>query len=217
MKREIILTNDGSSSLFVPELNETYHSIHGAIAEAKHVFLKKGLDVVKNLKPVRIIEVGFGTGLNALLTLNKAIEENLKIEYTGLEKYPITKDEIAAVNYASTLNSEENFQLIHNCQWEAPQYITENFTLTKLKFDLEEDDLLGDFDLVYFDAFAPNKQASMWTEKVFLKLYNQMTDNALLVTYCCQGQVKRTLKKAGFHVEKTDGPPGKREMLVARK
>lgn len=217
MKREIILTNDGSSSLFVPELNETYHSIHGAIAEAKHVFLKKGLEEKKHLKIVRILEVGFGTGLNCLLTYLKSKNENLNIEYTGIEKYPITPEELKAVNYGIELNAVKEFDEINKSEWENIAVISDNFKLKKLKFDLESDDLTGPFDLVYFDAFAPNKQATMWTSEIFTKIYNQLEKDGLLVTYCCQGQVKRTLKEVGFEVQKTDGPPGKREMLTARK
>lgn len=217
MKREIILTNDGSSSLFVPELNETYHSIHGAIAEAKHVFLKKGLEEKKHLEIVRILEVGFGTGLNCLLTYLKSKNENLNIEYTGIEKYPITPEELKAVNYGIELNAVKEFDEINKSEWENIAVISDNFKLKKLKFDLESDDLIGPFDLVYFDAFAPNKQAAMWTSEIFTKIYNQLEKDGLLVTYCCQGQVKRTLKEVGFEVQKTDGPPGKREMLTARK
>ena len=217
MKRQIILTNDGSSSLFVPELNETYHSIHGAIAEAKHVFLKKGLEEKKHLKIVRILEVGFGTGLNCLLTYLKSKNENLNIEYTGIEKYPITPEELKAVNYGIELNAVKEFDEINKSEWENIAVISDNFKLKKLKFDLESDDLTGPFDLVYFDAFAPNKQAAMWTSEIFTKIFNQLEKDGLLVTYCCQGQVKRTLKEVGFEVQKTDGPPGKREMLTARK
>lgn len=217
MKREIITTNDGSSSLFVPELNETYHSIHGAIQEAQHVFIKKGLEAKQKNTPLRILEVGFGTGLNCVLTLQKSNAENLSIHYTGLEKHLLTPDEIKAMNYGQELKLKDEIALIHASPWEKEVRLSENFTLLKQQFDLLKDKLQGKFDLVYFDAFAPNKQPEMWSEDVFRNLFEYMNDNALLVTYCCQGQVKRTMKTVGFDVKKTDGPPGKREMLTAKK
>ena len=217
MKREIITTSDGSSSLFVPDLNETYHSTHGAINEGLHVFIKKGLEVKKLLNPVNILEIGFGTGLNALLTLKKCTEENFKVHYTGLEKYPVTSKELAAINFGTQLQSPADFTKLHECAWEKENIINDNFTLSKKQFDLIKDDLSGQFDLIYFDAFAPNKQPNMWSVEVFKKIQDSMNEGALLVTYCCQGQVRRNLIEVGFNVQKTDGPPGKREMLTATK
>ncbi|MFT6716272.1 MAG: tRNA U34 5-methylaminomethyl-2-thiouridine-forming methyltransferase MnmC [Saprospiraceae bacterium] len=217
MKRKIITTDDGSSSLYVPELDETYHSTFGAVNEALHVFIKKGLAERKHLNPLRILEVGFGTGLNALLTLQKSMDHGINVHYTGLEKHPITTEELAEINHGKQLNLQSEFKQLHDCPWEVENEINANFSLKKLQFDLIEDELMGQFDLVYFDAFAPNKQSEMWSKEVFEKIFKQMNNKALLVTYCCQGQVKRTLKSVGFTIAKTDGPPGKREMLTATK
>jgi tRNA U34 5-methylaminomethyl-2-thiouridine-forming methyltransferase MnmC len=217
MKREIITTNDGSSSLFVPELDETYHSTFGAINEGLHVFIEKGFKAKLNGADLNILEVGFGTGLNALLTVINCSGQNVNVHYTGIEKYPISPEESQVINYGEKLNAQKEFQQLHDAPWETNCEITPQFTLLKQQMDLVKDPLAGDFDLVYFDAFAPNKQQSMWTLEVFEKIYTQMKPGALLVTYCCQGQVKRTMKAVGFTVNKTDGPPGKREMLVATK
>ncbi|MFT6746493.1 MAG: tRNA U34 5-methylaminomethyl-2-thiouridine-forming methyltransferase MnmC [Glaciecola sp.] len=217
MKRKIITTDDGSSSLFVPELDETYHSTFGAVNEGLHVFIKKGFEEKKHLDPLRILEVGFGTGLNALLTVQKSIQQNIKVHYTGLEKYPITREENAVINHGKQLNMEKEFHSLHDCNWEVENKITNKFTLKKLQFDLVKDELSGTYDLIYFDAFAPNKQGNMWSEAVFKKIHDCMSNDSLLVTYCCQGHVKRTLKSLGFKIQKTDGPPGKREMLTAVK
>lgn len=217
MKHEVITTKDGSSSLFVPALNETYHSIHGAINEALHVFINKGLTIKKHLPNLRILEVGFGTGLNCLLTLNKANKEQLEVDYFGLEKYPLDTKIIEQINYGKTLNCQKEFLALHDFPWEIKNQVSPNFSLTKLQFDLIDQSLAGSYDLVYFDAFAPNKQPEMWESSVLQKIHDAMNPDALLVTYCCQGKVKRTLQSIGFQVQKTDGPPGKREMLTATK
>lgn len=219
MERKIIQTNDGSSSIFVPELNENYHSTHGALQESKHVFLKKGLGLVTK-KNLAIFEVGFGTGLNALLTFFEGERRSLNIRYHSVEKYPVNLQELKSLNYPSMIDHDSAsavFDKMHAAEWGGSVAISENFVLRKIESDLKQMEMPATYDLVYFDAFAPNKQANMWSGEVFLKLYKAMNPGGLLVTYCAKGSVRRTLIAAGFDVQRTDGPPGKREMLQAFK
>lgn len=221
---KLITTSDGSHSLFVPELNETYHSRHGAIQESKHVFIEAGLksEEVKTLpksKPTHILEIGFGTGLNAFLTYLEANTNTIKspIHYTSLEAYPIDFELATQLNYPKLLNTNEydtqSFKIMHDCPWEKVVAITSNFHLTKLQQKLEEANLPDNhFHLVYYDAFAPEKQAELWTEDIFTKIYACMQPKGVLTTYCAKGVVKRTLKKVGFEVVALPGPSGKREM-----
>lgn len=219
MERKIIQTNDGSSSIFVPELNEHYHSIHGAKNEAEHVFIQMGLDKLCAQKnTINILEIGLGTGLNASLTLQKAQKEKLIIQYHAIEKYPIEKIEFEALNYMDFLNPDD-FKFIFNSPWNEiihyPKYT--NFSLHKHQCDVSTFNLFNQFDLIYFDAFAPNKQPRMWDKSVFQLMFSCLKNNGLLTTYCSKGDVKRTLQYCGFVVEKVAGPPGKREMLNAWK
>lgn len=216
LKREIIITKDGSNSLFVPSLNEQYHSIHGAKQEAEHVFLKMGLGFHQK-KTLRVFEVGFGTGLNALLTCAFALENNKVIEYVSVEKYPVTKAEFSCLNYGAILNMESLFIKMFDQEWEEKCVINDSFSLQKINKDLKTDTLPKGFDVIYFDAFAPNKQPDMWSVEVFIKMNKMLSKGGCLVTYCCQGQARRSMIEAGFIVEKVAGPPGKREMLRAIK
>jgi len=219
MNRQIIQTEDGSSSIFVPELNENYHSTHGAIQESCHVFLKKGLHHVDKAT-VNVFEVGFGTGLNALLTFFEAQKLNISVHYHSIEKYPVNFEEAKLLNYPDLLdeqNAAAVFQQLHQSEWNKDVKISDHFTLRKIEGDLKSVQLTGAYDLVYFDAFAPNKQENMWSEEIFKKLFDAMENGGFLVTYCAKGSVRRTLISAGFEVERTDGPPGKREMLRACK
>ena len=217
--RRIITTNDGSHTLLVPELNEQYHSIHGAIKEAEHVFLKMGLDefVRSNRVSVNVFEVGFGTGLNALLSAQWATSKQKKLAYTSIEKFPVSKKEFQQLNYGNIVHGSEIYTKITDAKWNDFTTISNAFKLRKLKLDLRKDTLPNGFDVVFFDAFAPNKQPELWDTLVFEKIYKIMRKNGLMVTYCCQGQAKRNMISAGFEVEKVPGPPGKREMLRARK
>ncbi len=217
--RRIITTNDGSHTLLVPELNEQYHSIHGAIKEAEHVFLKMGLDefVRSNKVSVNVFEVGFGTGLNALLSAQWATSKQKKLAYTSIEKFPVSKKEFQQLNYGNIVHGSEIYTKITDAKWNDFTTISNAFKLRKLKLDLRKDTLPNGFDVVFFDAFAPNKQPELWDTLVFEKIYRIMRKNGLMVTYCCQGQAKRNMISAGFEVEKVPGPPGKREMLRARK
>ncbi len=218
MQREIIITKDGSSSIFVPELNETYHSIHGAKNEAIHVFIQMGYHkLVDKFQPLKILEIGLGTGLNACLTLAEAQKNKHSIQYTAIEKYPVHLNELKLLNYTDFLSSED-LNWIHESDWsKTVQHPKNNFTLLKLPIDIADIPLQEIYNLIYFDAFAPNKQPKMWTKEILGTMYKILLPNGLLTTYCCRGEVKRTLQEVGFKVEKVPGPPGKREMINAWK
>lgn len=226
MKREIRFTKDGSHSIYLPEMDEQYHSHHGSIVEAKKVYIEYGLERLKrearSEKPdlaINIFEMGFGTGLNALLTSLYAKENQLKINYFCIEKYPVTEEEMKSLNYPNELSADPQlFNQLHEANWESWGKIDEGFNLFKTAADLREAELPKDLDLVYFDAFAPEKQPHLWTEEIFQKLYNSLSNGGLMTTYCVKGEVRRKLQKVGFQIEKLNGPKGgKREVLRARK
>ena len=217
MPLELIETKDGSHSLYNTDLDETYHSVHGALNESLHVFIKNGLqEVAKNSSEINILEVGFGTGLNTVLTIQEADKDHLSINYFTLEPSPLPSDVIEKLNYKILLNNKY-FKLIHQYEWDKENIIFPHFKFTKFNTTLQKVNLSLPIDLVYFDAFAPRVQPELWTIDIFEKLFEMMTSNAILVTYCAKGEVKRSLKKAGFIVETLHGPPGKREMIRARK
>jgi tRNA U34 5-methylaminomethyl-2-thiouridine-forming methyltransferase MnmC len=217
-----IITGDGSSSLYHEGLNETYHSKHGALSESQHVFIKNGLEEVLKLQDeVLLLEIGFGTGLNAFLSAEIALKNPQKmIYYTSLEPFPIPssfleKGSESLLNYSEKYeeNLKEIFFQLHDCEWNTEVSILNNFQLLKLKVKLEESLLFSNYyDLIYFDAFAPNKQPEMWSIYQFEKLHHALKFGGFLVTYCAQGEFKRTLKRAGFEVNTLQGPIGKREM-----
>jgi len=224
VKREIIITGDGSHSISVPELNVAYHSIHGAIEESMHVYIQAGLrdSAIFDYSGVHhVLEIGFGTGLNALLTLVEADKHKNRIYYTAIELYPLNETETRQLNYCEQLNLpryKSLFEKIHECKWEEMIEITEYFRLTKIKCDLVDFSAeKNSFFIIYFDAFAPNAQPELWTEAVFDKMYSVLQPGGILVTYCSKGDVRRAMQAAGFTVEKLPGPPGKREMLRAKK
>ena len=218
-KREIIVTEDGSHTLFIPELNEHYHSTHGAIQESMHIFIKSGLEYFDDKRDVNILEVGFGTGLNAFLTCVEAERRGVKINFSSVEKYPITIDEFEKFNYSDRFETKhkEYFKQIHLVTWGEFKEINVNFKLQKVEVDLLEFAPDSTYDLVYFDAFGPDVQPKMWTEDVFRQMYSCMNSGGVLVTYSAKGQVRRNMQSAGFTVERLPGPPGKREMLRAIK
>ena len=219
MKREIIHTSDGSTTIHLPDWNENYHSKHGAIQEAKHVFIKNGLALFEN-KNVSILEIGFGTGLNAFITFLEAKKLSQTINYTGVEAYPISVDEISSMNYVSELNAESErsiFDKMHACEWEQKNILTPEFSLTKRKQFFETIDDVAQFDLIYFDAFGYRVQPELWSTAIFQRMFDALKPNGILVTYAARGVVKRSLIEVGFTVEKLDGPPGKREMFRALK
>ncbi|MDR3118301.1 MAG: tRNA (5-methylaminomethyl-2-thiouridine)(34)-methyltransferase MnmD [Mediterranea sp.] len=213
---QIKQTADGSPTLYVPELDEHYHSVKGARTESQHVFIDMGLKHVRFAQP-RILEIGFGTGLNAYLSLLEANQTGKKIHYTGLEPYPPEQDLLAKLTY----NNDPLFQYIHAAGWEIETPIGPYFTLLKKPTGLAESRRTNAgqrYDAVYFDAFAPEKQPEMWEQQNLDHLYAVMNDGGVLTTYCAKGTVRRALRAAGFTVERLPGPPGgKREMIRATK
>ncbi|MFK7970234.1 MAG: tRNA (5-methylaminomethyl-2-thiouridine)(34)-methyltransferase MnmD [Bacteroidia bacterium] len=213
------LTRDGSSTLFNDHFGETYHSRHGAIQESQHVFMDMAWNVL-NPKPeiLRIFEMGFGTGLNTLLAGLRANADQQQLSYTSLEAYPISKPAQASLNYGEVLNGQALFNSIHEAAWNEEIQINDYFHLHKIETSLQDHDF-GDniFDIVFYDAFAPNSQPELWTEPIFEKLYAHMREGSILTTYCAKGDVRRAMKAVGFKTERAQGPPGKREMLRATK
>lgn len=219
MKREIIETSDGSTTIHLPEWNESYHSKHGAIQEAKHVFIKNGLSLFEG-KPVAILEIGFGTGLNAFITYLESQKAQQSIDYVGVEAYPISSEEVLKMNYVSELHAKSDraiFELMHQCHWEEKTSLSAHYHLTKRMqfFDTISDE--NCFDLIYFDAFGYRVQPELWSTAIFKKMYDSLKSKGVLVTYAARGVVKRSLQEVGFTVEKLEGPPGKREMFRATK
>ncbi|MBC7723045.1 MAG: tRNA (5-methylaminomethyl-2-thiouridine)(34)-methyltransferase MnmD, partial [Pedobacter sp.] len=208
MKRSIQLTNDGSNTLAIPDLGVTYHSTSGAIGESLHVFIDAGLKHIlttENLKEITIFEMGFGTGLNALLTWQYAQKQQLKINYTSIELYPLTFEETAELNYGKQLQMTNEFTQLHQSKWEEAVVLDDNFTLHKTNQSLINFSTKQQYNLIYYDAFAPNDQPELWSKNIFEKLYNMLLPNGILVTYCSKGNVKRTLKTVGFTVERLQG------------
>ncbi len=219
MEREIIITGDGSKTIQIKEWNEQYHSKHGAIQEAYHVFIKNGLDLFQN-RSISILEIGFGTGLNAFITLLEAPKRRLKIDYVGIEAYPVIEDEIKELNYIVELDAllhRSDFEKLHSCPWEKTSVITPDFSILKEQKDFREIHNSEQFDLIYFDAFGARVQPELWTEQIFSKMFEALKKNGILVTYAAKGSVRRAMLEVGFEVERLPGPPGKREMLRARK
>ncbi|PIQ22854.1 MAG: SAM-dependent methyltransferase [Cytophagales bacterium CG18_big_fil_WC_8_21_14_2_50_42_9] len=217
MKTEIRQTKDGSTTLYVPELNEHYHSINGALQESLHVFIRAGLDYMLSQKDkVRLLEIGFGTGLNALLSLQQVRLHPAQVQYDTLEKYPLSPDLIADMHFEKfILNPEllDFLPFLHQAPWREPVPVLPNFELRKIQADLTTYDLPENYyDLIYFDAFAPEKQPELWSDDIFRKLYNSLQVGGVLVSYCAKGSFKRSLKAAGFTVAALPGPIGKREM-----
>ena len=214
----IITTSDGSHTIFVPEINEHYHSIHGAIQESDYIFIRNGFDFCLT-DPLNIFEVGFGTGLNALLTAMRSINGKKEVFYTAIEKYPLPCEIINSLNYHlfTGEDGQKLFSLIHNAPWNKMTNICRNFSICKMKGDLIADHIEGSFNLIYFDAFGPDKQPEMWSLKIFEKLSDITAENGMLLTYSVKGDVKRTIKTCGFNIQLLPRPPGKRYILKAVK
>lgn len=223
MQRQVVLTKDGSHTIAIPELNVTYHSVHGAIQESQHIFIEAGLkasDLFSYIGVHHVLEIGFGTGLNALLTLIEADKHENRIYYSGIDLYPLSEEHAALLNYCELLNKpayQPLFMKMHEGPWDEMFEITDYFRLTKIKDSVLNFTSDNFYSVIYFDAFAPTAQPELWTKEVFEKLFNMLHPDGLLLTYCSKGDVRRAMLAAGFSVEKIPGPPGKREILRASK
>ncbi|MBT8261874.1 MAG: tRNA (5-methylaminomethyl-2-thiouridine)(34)-methyltransferase MnmD [Bacteroidia bacterium] len=223
MKREFLITGDGSVTIHLPEWNEQYHSKHGAIAEAAHVFISSGFEYLfqqnpDSLKELYILEMGFGTGLNAYLTLLQTFHKKIKIHYTGVDAYPVDTSEVDKLNYPDLVKgSEALFLKLHEISWDENTEITDHFHLLKQKKQFSEVQDENQYDLIFFDAFGPRVQPELWTETIFKAMFRSCRTGGVLVTYSAKGSVRRAMESVGFKVERLPGPPGKREMLRAIK
>lgn len=220
MERKIIETSDGSLSLYIPEWDENYHSKHGAVQEAYHVFIRSGLDLFKDKEKVSILEMGFGTGLNCMISFLEAKRRGLHIDYTGLEAYPLDNETVLKLNHLQQLKAERFgsfYQTMLGTEWERRTEIDRDFSLNKREVMFENFVEENEFNLVYFDAFGARVQPELWTEAIFRKMYVALKNNGVLVTYSAKGSVRRAMQSVGFTVERLPGPPGKREMLRAIK
>lgn len=215
---QLFVTGDGSHSCFSAQYGVSYHSRYGAVTESKHVFIQAGLRykaVVQ--RELDILEAGFGTGLNALLTWMEATRRNLEVRYTGLERFPLPLDTVRQLNYTDLEEDIQPLITLHTCAWEEPRTLSENFTFEKRGLDIETYEMPEAYDLIYYDAFAPQAQPALWTVDVLGRMFRSLRPDGVLVTYCAKGDVQRALKQVGFRIEKLTGPPGKREMVRALK
>jgi len=220
LKREILITSDGSTTIHLPEWNEQYHSKHGAIQEAYHVFIDKGLNAFKPSMHLSILEIGFGTGLNAFITYLASEKCGREINYVGIEAYPVENEEIFKLNYVKELkvnNKKSIFDEMHASSWEEMHQISNKFRLIKRQQFFHEINDVNQYNLIYFDAFGARVQPELWTAAIFKKMHDALVQNGILVTYSAKGSVRRAMQEVGFVVERLPGPPGKREMLRAIK
>lgn len=220
MERQLQLTADGSHTLYIPEMDEHYHSVNGAIQESSHIFIGAGLHSVEK-EDIQLLEIGFGTGLNALLTWKEAeLSGRFRhITYHTIERYPLPEEITSRLNYGEQVWPERKscFDLLHRAEWNKPVDLSGCFTLHKIEGDSNTCPLPDNINLIYMDAFAPEKQPEMWNEAFYHKLYTHSVEGAVLVTYCAKGEVRRTMQSAGFDMERLPGPPGKRHILRGRK
>lgn len=218
---EIVITKDGSMSLYTAAFNQHYHSIHGAMQESMHVFIQMGLHALSERKqPIRVLEMGLGTGLYVLLTCREAEQLGLEIAYTAIEQYPLEPEIAQQLNYAEEMGEgpwQEVLQKIHDLPWQKQMPVHAGLSLEKVNGDLLAYAPSEGFDLIYYDAFAPESQPELWTPEVMAQLFAYSNPGAIWVSYCAKGSVRRALLSAGYEVEKVPGPPGKREMLRGRK
>ena len=218
LSRKIITTKDGASSIHIPEWNEQYHSTHGAIQEARHVYLESGLFFVER-REISILEIGLGTGLNCFLTFLEAEKRAIQVNYTAYEAYPVTPEEVKQLNYIELLSKQHRtvFERIHRSKWSEKTALSGRFCFEKRPDKFQTIDDVNQYDLIYFDAFGPRVQPELWTEAIFHNMYQSLKKGGVLVTYSSKGSVRRAMLSVGFKVEKIPGPPGKREMLRAVK
>lgn len=224
MKRELIITADGSSSIYLPEWNESYHSQNGAIREAYHVFMEMGLfyfaSTHQPTQAINILEIGFGTGLNAFISFLEAEKKQFKINYTAVEAYPVSPAETGKLNYVQQLSAgkwEGVFREMHEISGEKFHAFPRGFRLKKERKLFQEISDTEKFDLLFFDAFGPEVQPELWTGEIFANMFQALKKHGVLVTYSAKGSVRRAMQTAGFCVERLPGPPGKRHMLRATK
>jgi len=217
MDIEIIATKDGSHTLFSPQFDEIYHSRNGALTESQHIFIKSGLGYLD--KPeISVFEVGFGTGLNAFLTYRYAEEKKVKIDYHTVELYPVSQALIAQINYPDMLGDRDKFLKLHEAEWDKTIALSPSFSLHKINASISDMKVpISNIDIVFFDAFSPEKQPDMWTTEVFKIMYDLLTPGGILVTYCSKSYVRKNMQQAGLIISKLPGPPGKREMVRATK
>ncbi|OFX58182.1 MAG: hypothetical protein A2046_12550 [Bacteroidetes bacterium GWA2_30_7] len=215
---KIISTSDGSNSIFNENIGESYHSVNGAIQESQHVFIDAGLSQL-SLNKISIFEVGFGTGLNALLSLIYSENNSIKINYDAIEIKPLEKKLYEKLNYNEFLGNkfQSQFLKIHEIEWNKTFQISKNFVIQKINDDLKTYKFMKSYNLFYFDAFSPNVQSELWSKEIFYNIFSNMLSGGILVTYCAKGEVRRCLKDIGFYVERITGPVGKREMIRAIK
>lgn len=222
MKREIITTGDGSKTIRINEWNEQYHSVHGAVQESLHVFIKQGLEFIHEKledNEISILEYGFGTALNAYLTAHYIRSKGLSCRYVGLEAFPVSHEEIAQLNYSANSNEEEDqiFQKMHSSEWDVEVELFDGFKLEKSHIRFQDFKAENEFDLIYYDAFGARVQPELWTKDLFEVAFRSLKPEGCLVTYSSKGSVKRALQDCGFRIEKLEGPPGKRHMIRAVK
>lgn len=221
--RRVIMTEDGSSSIYHEGLDETYHSSHGAIQESNHVYIKAGLNhwLSQNLgKPINILEVGMGTGLNVILTLKAQLEIGFPVSYTAIEPYPLHEQIVEALNYKQLFNHSivsELFDRLHELPWGEEASLSLEFHLNKLECTFQDFMTDQTYDLIYYDAFAPEKQAELWDRQWLQKVHYLLNPGGMICSYCAKGDFKRNLKAIGFKVERLPGPPGKAQMIRATK
>lgn len=219
MERKIIQTLDGSTTIQLVDWDECYHSKNGAVQEAQHVFIQNGLSLLEK-ETIAVLEIGFGTGLNAFITFLEAQKRNLKIDYVGVEAYPLSPEEVLSMNYVEALKVPQYdavFKAMHQCSWETKHQISSNFFLTKKKQLFQEINFINRFDIIYFDAFGYQVQPELWSTEIFRNMYKALKEKGILVTYAARGVVKRSMQEVGFTVKKVPGPPGKREMMIGFK
>jgi len=218
----LVITDDHSHTVFNSEINEHYHSTHGAIQESSHIFIDSGFNKVKTISnSINILEVGMGSGLNVLLSFVESVKQSVKVNYIAIEPLPLSYEIFSNLNYVDLLGENHLHQVfnnIHDKTWDIPYFLSDNFILNKIKSKIQDVQLSENvFDLIYFDAFSPQIEPELWTEHIFKILYNSLKNNGILITYSAKGDVKRALKQSGFSIEIIDGPPGKRHITRARK
>jgi tRNA U34 5-methylaminomethyl-2-thiouridine-forming methyltransferase MnmC len=221
MQKQLIVTGDGSHSIEIPELNVSYHSKHGATQESRHIFIEAGLlPLMQKRSEIAIFEMGLGTGLNALLTFMETVDQPVKVYYEAVETNPVEPVIADSLNYTTILNRpdlQEVFLQIHQLPWNSPQHLSENFYFYKRNADVADIIFTTTYNLIYFDAFAPEIQPEVWSVEIFKKIYEALEEGGLLLTYCSKALVRKAMEEAGFTVEKISGPWGKREIVRARK